>query len=121
MHHHHDCEEQEFFPSIERLAGVPGLMEQNVEQHRAFTPGFNAFHEYVRTCSADQFDGERIKTLIEAFAEPLSKHLHDEIDTLRALDKYDSKQVRQAYQRFEKMMMDTDNVSQDRSKSMEGL
>ncbi|KAK7179915.1 hemerythrin hhe cation binding domain-containing protein [Paraphaeosphaeria sporulosa] len=42
-HHHHDTEEQQFFPEIEQIAGIVGLMEANVEQHRAFTPGFEAF------------------------------------------------------------------------------
>jgi len=110
MHHHHDAEEAEFFSSIERLAKQPGLMAQNVEQHRAFTPGFEAFDEYVRTCRPAQYDGARLRGLVEAFAEPLTKHLHDEIDTLRALDAYDSESVRQAYKRLEKMLMDTDNV-----------
>ena len=110
MHHHHDAEEAEFFPSIEKLLGVEGLMAHNVEQHRAFTPGFEQFHEYAKTCPSKDYDGERIKSLIEGFAEPLTKHLHDEIDTLRALDKYDSKSVRQAYKRLEKILMDTDNV-----------
>jgi hypothetical protein len=38
--------------------------------------------------------------------------LYEEIDTLRALDKYDSVRIRQAYQRFEKSLMATDNASQ---------
>lgn len=103
-------EEQEFFPSVEKISGVSGLMERNVEQHRAFTPGFDAFQEYSRTCPAKEYDGKRLRSLIEVFAEPLTKHLHEEIDTLRALDKYDSERIRQAYKRFEKTLMDTDNV-----------
>ena len=110
MHHHHDAEEEEFFPSIERISNSPGLMERNIEQHRAFTPGFDAFHEYARTGLAEDYDGQRIRSLIENFAEPLTRHLHDEIDTLRALDVYDSESVRQAYRRLEKLLMATDNV-----------
>jgi hemerythrin-like domain-containing protein len=110
MHHHHDAEEEEFFPSIERITGIQGSMEQNIEQHRAFTPGFEAFHEYARTCLPKDYDGRKIRSLIEDFAEPLTKHLHDEIETLRGLDKYDSARVRQAYQRLEKILMATDNV-----------
>lgn len=110
MHHHHDAEENEFFPSIELISGVQGIMEQNIEQHRAFTPGFDLFHEYSRTCVPEDYDGRKIRSLIEDFAEPLTQHLHDEIKTLRALDKYDSGRVRQAYQRLEKILMATDNV-----------
>ena len=110
MHHHHDAEEQEFFPSIEHITDVRGLMERNVEQHRAFTPGFDLFMEYSRTCLPKDYDGQRVRSLIDAFAEPLTRHLHDEIETLRALDTYDSARIRQAYRRFEKLLMDTDNV-----------
>lgn len=110
MHHHHDAEESNFFPSIELISGVRGIMERNIEQHRAFTPGFDLFQEYARTCRPEEYDGRKIRSLVEDFAEPLTRHLHDEIDTLRALDTYDSKRVRQAYQRFKKIMMATDNV-----------
>lgn len=110
MHHHHDAEESTFFPDIESISGVPGLMERNIEQHRAFTPGFERFQEYAKTCPPGEYDGGKIRALIDGFAEPLTRHLHDEIETLRALDRYDSTRVRQAYQRLEKSLMATDNV-----------
>ena len=110
MHHHHDCEEKNFFPNIEQITGVQGIMERNIEQHRAFTPGFDLFQEYARTCLPQDYEGSKIRSLVEDFAEPLTRHLHDEIETLRALDRYDSKRIRQAYQRLEKSLMATDNV-----------
>ena len=110
MHHHHDAEEAVFFPSIEEITNVPGLMARNVEQHQAFTPGFERFQEYVQTCRPPDYDGQKLKTLVEGFAEPLTQHLYDEIETLRGLDKYDSKRIKQAYQRLEKSLMATDNV-----------
>ena len=110
MHHHHDAEEQQFFPDIESISGVQGLMKRNVEQHRAFTPGFDLFQDYSRTCPLEDYEGQRVRSLIESFAEPLTLHLHEEIDTLRALDVYDSGRVRKAYQRLEKVLMATDNV-----------
>lgn len=110
MHHHHDAEEKIFFPSIELISGVRGIMERNIEQHRVFTPGFGNFQEYSRTCLADDYDGQKIRSLIDVFAGSLTQHLHDEIETLRALDVYDSERIRQAYRRFEKSLMATDNV-----------
>jgi len=110
MHHHHDAEEAKFFPSIERITGIPGLMERNVEQHRVFTPGFERFQEYATTCSPAEYDGRKLCELVEDFADPLTTHLYEEIDTLRELDQYDSVQIRQAYRRFEKILMATDNV-----------
>ena len=105
------AEEKDFFPSIEKISGVKGLMERNIEQHRAFTPGFDLFQEYSRTCLPKNFDGRKVRSLVDDFAQPLTQHLHDEIDTLRALDKYDSERIRQAYRQLEKSLMATDNVS----------
>ena len=110
MHHHHDGEEKVFFPNIELISDVKGIMERNVEQHRAFAPGFDRFQEYARICLPQDYDGRKTRNLIEDFAEPLTQHLYDEIETLRALDVYDSARIRQAYQRFEKTLMATDNV-----------
>lgn len=111
MHHHHDAEETIFFPSIEKITGVEGIMERNMEQHRAFTPGFEAFDTYTRTCIPSDYDATKLKSLIDSFAEPLHRHLKEEIETLQELNKYDSEEIRKAYKRFEKSLMDTDNVS----------
>ncbi|KAH8695785.1 hypothetical protein GQ44DRAFT_765086 [Phaeosphaeriaceae sp. PMI808] len=110
MHHHHDAEEDLFFPEIEQLTSTPGLMQRNKDQHQAFTPGFEAFHEYVKTCVPEAFDGTEVRRLVEGFAGALGQHLHEEIETLRALDRYDSARVRGSYQRLEKRLMATDNV-----------
>lgn len=110
MHHHHDAEEAIFFPEIEKITNITGVMEQNIEQHRAFTPGFDEFYEYCKTCPPKKYDGQKLRNLVETFAQPLIKHLYDEIETLRALDKYNSEEIRQAYRRFEKSLMATDNV-----------
>jgi hypothetical protein len=110
MHHHHDAEEEFFFPSIELISGIQGIMERNKEQHQAFTPGFKLFQQYAQTCLPRDYDGSKIRSLIEGFAEPLIRHLHDEIETLRALNVFDTERIRQAYQRFEKSLMATDNV-----------
>ncbi|KAI5209961.1 hypothetical protein E4T39_00541 [Aureobasidium subglaciale] len=108
-HHHHDAEEAIFFLEIESITNIKGVMEQNVEQHRAFTPDFDDFYEYSKTCQPKEYDGRKMQALVEAFAEPLIRHLHDEIDILRALDKCISEKIRQAYRRFEKSLMATDN------------
>lgn len=103
-------EEENFFPAIEKLTGVDGLMASNVEQHRAFTPGFEVFQTYVQTCEPKDYDGVRLRSLVEGFAQPLTTHLSDEINTLRELHEYDSERVRNAYKDFEKLLMNTDNV-----------
>jgi len=85
-------------------------MKSNVEQHRAFTPGFDLFCDYSTTCAPKEYDGDKIRSLIEGFADPLTQHLRDEIDTLRGLDKYDGLLVRKAYKTFEKGLMAADSV-----------
>jgi hemerythrin superfamily protein len=33
---HHHNEEENLFPQIAKITGEPGIMEQNVEQHREY-------------------------------------------------------------------------------------
>ncbi|KAF2640053.1 hypothetical protein P280DRAFT_480549 [Massarina eburnea CBS 473.64] len=89
---------------------VKGLMQRNVEQHQAFTPGLEKFHEYTKTCAPKNYDSGKIRELVEGFAEPLTRHLHDEIETLRALNQCDNGRVMQAYATLEKLTGDTDDV-----------
>lgn len=70
MHHHHDAEEKDFFPSTELISDVRGIMERNIEQHRAFTPAFDLFQVYSRTCLSEDYDGQKIRSLVEGSAEP---------------------------------------------------
>ena len=56
-------------------------MSNNVEQHEAFQDGFVAFGGYLNQVRAgeEKFDGEKLKALLVAFADPLVQHLHDEV------------------------------------------
>ena len=109
MHHHHDAEEQVFFPGIEAITGVRGIMERNVEQHRVFTPGFDLFQKYAYSCAPNDYDGGKIQNLIETFAEPLTQHLYEEVETLQDLNKFDSKRIDTAYREFQKHLRATSN------------
>ena len=48
IEHHHSAEEAHLFPEISTLTGNPALMEVNVEQHKAFHDGLEAFESYVK-------------------------------------------------------------------------
>lgn len=111
MEHHHHAEEQEFFPNIERISGQEGIMDRNVQQHQEFAPGFLAFQEYSRSCKPREYSGMTLVECLRDFAPALIRHLHNEIDTLLALDVYDSEALRLAYKRFERQLMSTDKVS----------
>ncbi|KAG7115798.1 hypothetical protein HYQ44_007540 [Verticillium longisporum] len=82
--HHHHTEETMIFPDIERMAGVPGLMEANVAQHEAFHDGMESYKTYLDRVSAgeEKYDGLKFKQIIDSFADVLHQHLTDEIDTL---------------------------------------
>jgi hemerythrin superfamily protein len=91
LHSHHNEEEKYVFPDIEKLAGVPGLMAGNVEQHAAFHGGVDAFGAYVDSVKSgkEKYDGAKIKEHVDAFMPALYKHLQEEISTLKGLKKFD--------------------------------
>lgn len=93
VHEHHDNEEAVFFPRLETLVGVPGLMTANVEQHEAFHGGLAALIAYIEAVQAggDSYDGARLRGIVDSFMPMLTEHLHDEIETLVALDRYGDK------------------------------
>lgn len=93
LHEHHDQEEEHFFPGINELAGVPNLMDANVQEHAVFHDGIDRYAEYLKRVreSKESLDGEKLKAIIESFMPALHTHLVNEIDTLVALEKYGDK------------------------------
>ncbi|KAI1064916.1 hypothetical protein NW752_005896 [Fusarium irregulare] len=90
---HHDIEESRIFPEINELAGVPGLMDANIEEHHLFHTGLDKFREYVDKLrkEEEELDGEKLKGIIDSFMPVLRTHLENEIDTLVGLEKYADK------------------------------
>ncbi|PGH04014.1 hypothetical protein AJ80_08598 [Polytolypa hystricis UAMH7299] len=89
LDHHHQVEEKIFFPMMEELTGVKGLMAPNVEQHHAFHDGLAAFTEYISSATPETYDGKALKKHVDSFAAALVQHLHDEIPTLMELHEHD--------------------------------
>ena len=75
VHEHHKEEETKFFPLVETYAGEKGIMDECLEEHRAFETGFHVFDEYVKKTKPEEYDGKKIRSLINDFAVPLVKHL----------------------------------------------
>jgi len=77
LHDHHHGEENIIFPFLQSKFD----MNENIEQHEAFTGGLNAFDEYLKSVSARKatYDGEKTRQLVEAFGDTLVTHLHDEV------------------------------------------
>jgi len=75
-------EEKFFFPECEKRS--PGSMVDNVEQHHLFQQGLETLKEYCIEVqqSPSTYHGTKVVEMVEAFAAPFVRHLHDEIDTL---------------------------------------
>jgi len=97
---HHSQEEAVLFPKWEKLSGQKGIMEVNVHQHEKFQPKLAEFNTYVETTKPGDYNAEKMKELIDAFAPALMTHLADEIPTIMALRKYGN-DVKKAHDEFE--------------------
>lgn len=97
LHHHHTTEEAIFFPQIESLVGKPGCMDSNVQQHRQFEAGLDAFAHYIDTCTPESYSASTLRQHLDSFGPILATHLADEIPTLQALDNQDPKKLRQIW------------------------
>ena len=97
VEHHHHVEETILFPMIERLMGIEGLMGRNVEQHHAFNPGFHRFNDYVQNTKPEQYDAGVFRGIMDDFSALFREHLAAEIETLLALEKCDSKELRKQW------------------------
>lgn len=93
LEEHHDGEEEVFFPEMNEKAGVPGLMDGNVAEHAVFHDGLVAYKTYLESVRAkrEEFDGEKLKGIMDGFMPDLQTHLHNEIDTLVDMVKYEDK------------------------------
>lgn len=110
IHEHHDGEESIFFPMIEELSGEKGIMEANIHQHRAFDDGLKEIGVYAKEITVEEFDGSKVRLILDRIGPVLERHLSDEIATLLALDKYDSMKVKKTWVEFDLAMRKGDKV-----------
>lgn len=90
---HHTMEEEMFFPEMNELAGVPGLMDGNVEEHKTFHDGLDVYTSYLKGVldGKESYDGEKLKAILDGFLPTLHSHLVNEVDHLVSLETYDDK------------------------------
>lgn len=93
LHSHHSGEEADFFPTVENMTGVKGLMDNNVDQHKAFHDGMDSLKAFADAVVADKekYDASRLVALIDDFGPALTQHLGDEIPTILSLRQYGEK------------------------------
>jgi hemerythrin-like domain-containing protein len=104
VHHHHSMEEAKVFPRFESVAKDAGkseaVMDANIEQHHQFEPGLAELMDIANKVhkGEKEYDWEEWIRILDRVAEVLTQHLHDEIDSLLALEKLGkSKELRTLY------------------------
>ncbi|TID15514.1 hypothetical protein E2P81_ATG07678 [Venturia nashicola] len=95
---HERVEDQFFFPKIEEITGDMDFMSESIDQHQSFAEGVTALFEYSIMTSVTSYRATDLQTIINSFGESLGRHLHDEIDALLSLEKYNSKALRKAWE-----------------------
>jgi hypothetical protein len=116
IHHHHSLEEEIMFLGIERDLDKEGIMQGNLEQHRAFEGAMEEFKRYVEKISTNQgkgeecerYDGVVLRGLIDKFGAVLVEHLHEEIrNLLQVAREYDvsGEVLKKNYLAFEKRLV----------------
>lgn len=105
--HHHDKEEEMFFPAIAKYSNDKGIMDANIEGHKAFHEGLEKFGTYAHTTKFDNYDGLELRKLIDGFASPFESHMRDEINSLLALDKDNGEKLLKAFKEFENAIVAT--------------
>lgn len=89
LHSHHATEETVYFPLLEKMCSPKnkGVLAKNHAEHETFLPGLFAFDVYVSGVKDDgkEYDGEKLKGLIDAFGPATERHLRNEIKLLESL------------------------------------
>ena len=86
--HHHDKEEELFFPAIEKFTGDSKVMCDNFEGHKAFHSGLEAFGKFCYEKTPESYNAGELREIIDKFKDPFEKHMREEIGSLLALEKY---------------------------------
>lgn len=110
IHEHHDVEEDFYFPEVERLTETKGLMARNVVQHEAFMPGLEAFDKFAKETTVEEYDGAKLRAIVDSFGETLTKHLTEEIETLLDLKTFDAPTMKKLYDEFDLKLRGGDKV-----------
>lgn len=99
---HHDMEEEELFPRLEKALNQPGAMATNVAEHHDFHDGLMRFHDYVFQTDAEDYNGPTLHAIIESFGSLVEKHLHNEIAPLYDLHIIESNALKALWNDVEK-------------------
>lgn len=112
LEHHHNVEELTFFPAVEEVTGIVGLMDDLEVEHEEFYDGLIALKEYVErlTGKPNEYRWATMRLMINSFAPALTNHLYAEIDFLLAMEKFDSEGLERCWQAAAKMAAKVDDT-----------
>ncbi|KAJ7493148.1 hypothetical protein B0H11DRAFT_1911087 [Mycena galericulata] len=85
IHHHHDLEEEFYFPELEKKLGK-GALSSNVAEHKDFVPQLVELKEYLEAVKIGeaQYDGALLVEKIHSFSDVMFNHLNNEIPSLES-------------------------------------
>jgi hypothetical protein len=89
VHHHHQAR-RAVISSYRRSVSIRGIIDENVEQYRAFEKVLKIFDEYLSSVTGTTFNGLKLNS-IDTFTPCLMQHLRDEIFTIMGLARFGTK------------------------------
>jgi hemerythrin-like domain-containing protein len=84
---HHQYEESDLFPNINKAAGRTGLMVDAVHEHEAFYTGLDYMRAYLEE-TGDRFVATKLISIMDSFKDALHSHLMAEPPAIVALAQY---------------------------------
>ncbi|KAK2616543.1 hypothetical protein QQS21_000586 [Conoideocrella luteorostrata] len=88
---HHQYEETDLFPNINRAAGRTDLMEDAIHEHEAFYGGLELMSHHLTETGVD-FSATELINIMDSFKEALHQHLAAEPIAIAALAKYNTQE-----------------------------
>jgi hemerythrin-like domain-containing protein len=93
---HHAGEEALFFPAVERMSGVVGVMDKEKGEHEQFHAGLHALKGYVDAVGKEEeeWDGGKVVAVVEGFGGVLRGHLKGEVESLEGLRRFGEEKMK---------------------------
>lgn len=109
LHDHHAAEETYFEPEIVAMSGNPNVFDSVFSEHRSFEPAMKLFEKYIAETKPEEYDGHKLRELIDGFAPDLLAHLRHEPDLLVEIgEKYGGDKLEKVHLDMEKRVLEGD-------------
>lgn len=113
LDHHHNVEETTFFPLVEAMTGIVGLMDDLEVEHEEFHPGIMNLRAYAENMYSRPGDYRwaTLKAIIVGFGPALINHLHAEIEFLLKMDQFDDEGLKRCWKESGKVAEKVEDTS----------